>query len=183
MHQHSSTLSMFLTLASFILGAIGFVFGYFFMISDIQIGILMLVMTAMFSIILYALSRMVLMLGEIKASLQSSPTYPNIKEYIAPEEETIDSSSNTEDIEGQEWSLKEEERASIYLFYENINKKIEDIIVTPYHKYCVVKAEDFIDVVELIEGQPITMTRSQVEEIPALRKWIQDELFTSKEVS
>ncbi|WLR51448.1 hypothetical protein LC040_00650 [Bacillus tianshenii] len=175
MFQNTNSMAMFLTMLSFIFGGIGFILGVVFMMNRFDIGIMMILFTLVQSVILYSLGRLTLMIGQLKVLSRPEPTYK--KEEAIEEEGKEQEEEPKEEHVTKEWVLTEEERQNIIAFYNENDQRIEEIMVTPFFKYCVVKAEDFIDVIELVNGQPVTLTKTQVEEMHGLRKWIEENIF------
>lgn len=177
MFQNTNSMAMFLTMLSFIFGGIGFVLSIVLMMDRFDLGLIMILFTATQSIILYSLGRLAMMIGQLKVLGRPEPTYSRDEEQVDEEIEEPEQEPIEEIHTLKEWYLTDEERQNIKAFYYDNEQRIEEILVTPFYKYCVVKAEDFIDVIEVVNGQPVTLTKSQVEEMHGLRKWIEDHVF------
>lgn len=171
--EHAFSVSLYII--SFIVGGIGLVIGMLlFLLNGSDVGIVLIMIGIIGAIIIFALGKIVQMLHDV--SLKGEVPIPSQVEKVKSEdlsEKDVKISTTLK----EEWVLKDEEQQNIMNFYEKKDQRVEEIILTPYPKYCIVKAEDFIDVIELRGNEPKTLTRDEVAKFKDLQIWIEEKIF------
>lgn len=182
-------------LFSILLTVIGFILGVVFMMTQLPQGIIMIMVAGAGGGLLFGIGKVLQLLTDIKTSAnilfenqvkeETKVTYS--KEEIVSNKEEVAVSKESDMQEPAynvpvEWSLTNKQRSNIIAYYLKDKQKVldKDIIVSPYKGYCVVKTNRFVDVIEMVDDNPITLKRDQVENFKELRNWIEENVFRKK---
>ena len=179
MQNNDQSLTIFLYTLSFIYGGIGVLIGIAFMFSQLGIGILIAMMAVLGGIILFILGKVLQVITEMNITSTFLKNLSKEKQPIEEKKANVNENGVSDHEKPQLWELSSKERQAIKEFYRKNNQQVEDqdILVSPFPKYCVIKAEEFIDVIDMKEGAPEVLNREQVENVPELKEWIEENLF------
>lgn len=182
MTEKSSPLSMFLYIFSILYGGFGVVVGIVFLFNSVGTAIMIIMISVVGGVLTFSMGKAVQLLSNLKVTDFKAPS-PSKAPEMPVEQEDDNDRANTAESESvySDWSVSEKDRRAIIEHYGKSGSKVEDIIPVPLKYYCVVKAEDFIDVIELVNGVPQTLSREDVEQHPLLRDWIEENLFGQNE--
>lgn len=195
---NDSALPGLFNLLSIVFTLVAFILGVVFMMTQLSQGLIMIMIAVAGGGIIFGIGRVLQLLNDIKAAtLVASLEYQRneqIKEVASTSEEVKESRS-TEKVEKNEiekdeipynvpveWALTSKQRSNIMAYYLKDKQKVvdKDIIVTPFKGYCVVKTNHFIDVIEIVDDNPITLKRDQVDNFKELRTWIEENVFKKR---
>lgn len=180
---NDNSFSGVLYIFSFFVAVIGSLIGILILMKQVEIGTLMIMFAIVSGMILFSLGKVLQTLSEIKEekTLNISQSSSSIQTEENQSEEQLAFTSQSNPVEPkrreENWEVTELEKRNIIEHYGQSGQKVEDIKVTPFARICIVKAEDFIDVIDLVNEYPITLTRSEVEELPELEDWIEENIF------
>lgn len=188
MNTNEYPLSMLFYLLSIVTVIVGVILGIFFMISGEMMGIIIIIFSIISGIILFGLSKVLKILDELKSNVKDLEKLEK-KEMNRKEEAAITDSRKEADGESDQpydvpvvWNLTQRQKASILDYYRKDDQFIKEneILISPFKNYCVIKTKKFVDVIELVDDNPITLNRDQVEGFSGLNQWIEKNVFMKK---
>ncbi|UCZ55042.1 hypothetical protein LGQ02_10085 [Bacillus shivajii] len=103
------------------------------------------------------------------------------KTYLKAQNIQVDS-INTEETEdnkvtnfgGENWVLHDDDREQLHKFFEKKGEKIQEIIPTPKHEYCLVKIND--EYVLVKAGTFISYYKDGIDKFPEIKTWFENNI-------
>lgn len=179
MKETDNNLISLLHISSIIFLVVSVIFGGFTIVDNLGIGMLLILLGVLGGLLLFAAAKIITLLQQNSAAF----TYANEEalEQVAPaeEEEQETDQENEEEPENKiiKWYLTIDERRTVLSFYRSKGQHIEEIVETPFPKYCVVRAKNFVDVLKIKGDKLRILSKEEVNEFPELKSWIEDNIF------
>lgn len=103
-----------------------------------------------------------------------SPPHQGGEQQAASQAENIN--QHVKDV----WTLSNTEKEAIIKHYEAQDQVIDDILVSPVPNYVAVIVGGNLDIVKLNGSEVLLLNKMDVEAIPELYNWIEDDFLDSK---
>ncbi len=97
---------------------------------------------------------------------------------VVPEQAASHNPSVEKNTE-KKWTLSQAERQLLLDYYENQGQTVDDILVSPVPNYVAVIVDGNLDVVMLNGSDVVLLTKMDVEAIPELSRWIEEDVLQS----
>lgn len=116
-----------------------------------------------------------LALSQVFQFMLHNPQTDMVKEHTATQ-----NTSNVSSNPGSNWTLSQAERKALVDYYENQGQNVDDILVSPVPNYVAVVVDGNLDVVMLNGADVVLLSKMDVDAIPELSRWIEEEVLQTE---